>query len=256
MIYFFRNIRRQLASENRSLKYLRYAIGEILLVMIGILLALQVNNWNEQRKDREKGLIIINSLNDELKANKEYLIARKNDFSKNVAGCRKLLQLTGPNPPDLASQNFDSIVNAAFRSPVFNPESADFERIIGSEDFNLIRYDSLKTALRKYAVLMNILRELEYWRSGNAREFGESDLRGYNSATIINHGQMFDWVEFEGLEKSRFHYDSARSLSDPLFEKDITNILQIIHYIRNRTTDVLEQLDEVQDLIQKNYNLD
>lgn len=50
MIGFFRRIRKKLANENRFLQYSRYAIGEILLVMIGILLALQVNNWNEQRK--------------------------------------------------------------------------------------------------------------------------------------------------------------------------------------------------------------
>jgi uncharacterized membrane protein YgaE (UPF0421/DUF939 family) len=50
MIQFFRKIRQRLLSENRFTKYLFYAFGEIILVMIGILLALQVNNWNEQRK--------------------------------------------------------------------------------------------------------------------------------------------------------------------------------------------------------------
>jgi hypothetical protein len=50
MIKFFRKIRQQLLSQNRLGKYLLYAIGEILLVVIGILIALQINNWNEQRK--------------------------------------------------------------------------------------------------------------------------------------------------------------------------------------------------------------
>ena len=49
MIKFFRNIRKTLLNEGKTTKYLKYAIGEIILVMIGILLALQVNNWNEQR---------------------------------------------------------------------------------------------------------------------------------------------------------------------------------------------------------------
>jgi len=52
MINFSRKIRKQLADDNKPLKYLRYAIGEILLVMIGILLALQVNSWNHSRLDR------------------------------------------------------------------------------------------------------------------------------------------------------------------------------------------------------------
>ena len=54
MINFFRKIRKQLADQNKPLKYFSYAFGEIVLVMIGILLALQVNNWNEERKDQRR----------------------------------------------------------------------------------------------------------------------------------------------------------------------------------------------------------
>lgn len=51
MINFFKKIRQDLLMENKTGKYLKYAIGEILLVVIGILIALQANNWNEDRKD-------------------------------------------------------------------------------------------------------------------------------------------------------------------------------------------------------------
>ena len=54
MLKFFRRIRRKLIDEQNLKRYLIYAIGEILLVMIGILLALQVNNWNEQKKNKKK----------------------------------------------------------------------------------------------------------------------------------------------------------------------------------------------------------
>jgi len=52
MIRFFRTLRQRLLAENRFSKYLLYAVGEILLVVIGILIALQIDNWNEERKFR------------------------------------------------------------------------------------------------------------------------------------------------------------------------------------------------------------
>jgi len=69
MIPFFRRIRKQLAESNRPIQYFRYAIGEIFLVMIGILLALQVNNWNEKRHQRQKEKKILIELKRDLVSN-------------------------------------------------------------------------------------------------------------------------------------------------------------------------------------------
>jgi len=52
MIKFFRHIRKSLLMENKTSKYFKYAIGEIVLVVIGILIALQINNWNEESKNK------------------------------------------------------------------------------------------------------------------------------------------------------------------------------------------------------------
>ena len=62
MIKFFRKIRQQLLNEGKTVRYLKYAIGEIILVMIGILLALQVNNWNELRKKNALEIKILNEI--------------------------------------------------------------------------------------------------------------------------------------------------------------------------------------------------
>jgi hypothetical protein len=62
MIKFFRKIRQKLLSEGKTGKYLKYAIGEIVLVVIGILIALQINNWNENNKQREKEKVILENL--------------------------------------------------------------------------------------------------------------------------------------------------------------------------------------------------
>jgi len=55
MIKFFNKIRKQLLDENKTGRYFKYAIGEIILVMIGILLALQINNWNQKSSITKRG---------------------------------------------------------------------------------------------------------------------------------------------------------------------------------------------------------
>lgn len=62
MIPFFRKIRKRLADDNKPIKYLRYAIGEIILVVIGILIALQVNNWNEIRRSSAKYKVVLEQI--------------------------------------------------------------------------------------------------------------------------------------------------------------------------------------------------
>ena len=69
MIKFFRRIRQQLISQNRFSKYMLYAVGEIVLVVIGILIALSINNWNEEQKNRQKEIKSLAELKDNLERN-------------------------------------------------------------------------------------------------------------------------------------------------------------------------------------------
>ena len=63
----FKNLRKQLIGGEKSRKYMAYAIGEILLLVIGILIALQINNWNENRQNRNKEVILLSQLRQEYK---------------------------------------------------------------------------------------------------------------------------------------------------------------------------------------------
>ena len=67
MLRFFRQIRQRLLTDNKFSKYLLYALGEIMLVVIGILIALQINNWNEERKQNHLEIVYLNRLHNELK---------------------------------------------------------------------------------------------------------------------------------------------------------------------------------------------
>ena len=90
MIPIFRKIRKKMADDNRPLKYMRYAIGEIVLVVIGILIALQINNWNEKRKvniDEQNALL---NLKKDFEYNKIIIDSLiKSNLSKLNSLCKK-----------------------------------------------------------------------------------------------------------------------------------------------------------------------
>ena len=79
MIKFFRTIRKSLFMENKTSKYFKYAIGEIVLVIIGILIALQINNWNIENSNK--------------KIEKQLLISLKDDFTKTKINIEKTIEL-------------------------------------------------------------------------------------------------------------------------------------------------------------------
>ena len=85
MINFFRKTRKELATEKKTVKYLRYAIGEIFLVVIGILIALQVNNWNQDRMDRFREKEILAGLYHEF-------IAAKTELEADLRARNRYLQ--------------------------------------------------------------------------------------------------------------------------------------------------------------------
>ncbi len=124
MIKFFRKIRQTLIAENRFSKYLLYAIGEIMLVVIGILIALQINNWNEGRKldkrvqqnyhqiledlkrEKDYATFIIDKFEGQRKAYKEYLERFSATQITREAMLQELLQLNMEGYPINSNSSF------------------------------------------------------------------------------------------------------------------------------------------------------
>jgi hypothetical protein len=127
MLRFFRQIRQRLLSDNQFGKYLLYAIGEILLVVIGILIAFQVDNWNELRKEQQIELSLLEELRSDLKfskqdledvnrTNKEYLDAYyliynsiENDLAYNSALDTAFSYLDVWGQPYLSTMTYETI---------------------------------------------------------------------------------------------------------------------------------------------------
>lgn len=90
MIKLFRNIRKTLLNESKTTNYLKYALGEIILVVIGILIALQINNWNERRKQHQEMIVALESFTEDLQLDSLQLQREIKQLDSSLAETNKI----------------------------------------------------------------------------------------------------------------------------------------------------------------------
>ncbi|MBC6365645.1 DUF6090 family protein [Algoriphagus sp. AK58] len=105
MVTLLRKIRHQLLQENRFSRYLLYAIGEIFLVVIGILIALQINNWNEEKKARKYELKMLQELQSVLNRDREYFNSQINRLTEKEKSANRLIQAIEAKEENLDTLN-------------------------------------------------------------------------------------------------------------------------------------------------------
>jgi hypothetical protein len=171
MIKFFRKIRQRLLIENSPAvtteragsvsKYLVYAIGEILLVVIGILIALQINNWNEKRKESANELKFLSEL-------KSDFLFSQNDLNKNITkathlahNCDSLLALFRLPKDEVEPGRFFTYVRKLGGYSTFNPSNGALNNLISSGNLNIIKNDSLRTHLARWSGILEDVKEDE-----------------------------------------------------------------------------------------------
>ena len=96
MIKFFRHIRKTLLMENKTSKYFKYAIGEIILVVIGILIALQINNWNEQKDNEERIKTTLLQIQDDLLNDIQEIVPIELDYQNRALIINQFLNDSKP----------------------------------------------------------------------------------------------------------------------------------------------------------------
>lgn len=151
MITFFRRIRQQLFSENKFSKYLAYAIGEIVLVVIGILIALQINNWNQNRLNEQKEAQYYARLLEDVSEEKAILQAVMNYSLQVVYHAKKAVAVYENAPeahPNPVTNLVDMYQASQLQDP--NPASSTYKELIASGQINLLQNDRLKSALMRY----------------------------------------------------------------------------------------------------------
>ena len=179
MLRFFRTLRQSLLAENRVSRYLLYAVGEIVLVVIGILLALQINTWNQERQNRSEERKYLSRLEKDLQQDLLRIgVVRDNYETRLVLAMRILDSLPGSNGEYIrqwpwfqeATDNYSKNPHSDGRSKGedlfsiltiqhFAPQETTMQELLSSGKINLISDDSLKIQLQyHYPYLQGLAR--------------------------------------------------------------------------------------------------
>jgi len=147
MIKFFRKIRQNLLSEGKTGKYFKYALGEIILVVIGIVIALQINNWNEQRKDKIEEQGLLKQLQEDYQSN---LLQLEEKMATREIMLKSAIQLLNAFDEPVGVFRDSVIKNLADirNEPTFDPIK---NNLTSSENLRLISNNELRRLLSNWS---------------------------------------------------------------------------------------------------------
>ena len=141
MIHFFRKIRHNLIEKNNFKKYSIYAIGEILIVIIGILIAVGINNWNQNRLLKIEELKSLKSLHSEIRDN---LINFDSTYNLQLGRKEAVQQLLFTNLSNYNLSSLDTLFRETAQNYTYNPSLGIYNTMINSGKIELLTCDSLK----------------------------------------------------------------------------------------------------------------
>lgn len=174
MIKFFRKFRKKMITENKFSKYLLYAVGEIVLVVIGILIALQVNNWNQDRIAKKDADIFHERLKQDLLNEKIILQERISYYSKVQQHAKNVVNTLSKQPYSLDSQFLIDAYQASQQWMYRNLRDT-YDELISTGNIKLIVNKNLRKRIGLYYdetdVYINI-----WYKETNYRELARSNI--------------------------------------------------------------------------------
>jgi hypothetical protein len=203
--------------ENKTSKYLKYAIGEIVLVVIGILIALSINNWNEERKDAILEKKYLESIRNELEINIKTAISRKKFYDFQIENGEFMLKCLESNcGPDYTK--FVIALNHLGWQTRINYTKNVWNELYSTGNIGIIKNDSIKNNLVILYQDMNTVtdHEMQEWSKYN---FGYRRLVGdvLSPKFRIEFEQNLSPIEYKGepiiLENPEDIIEKLRNLS-------------------------------------------
>lgn len=248
MIHFFRRIRQKLITEGKLSKYLIYALGEIALVMIGILLALQVNNWNESRKGQIHENVVTLELAKELVQNHTYINGEIEYTEIRISALKELLTLTATVNPNITYGDFNKLYSLASGYQEFIPIDFTLKKILNNEDFEFTRSERLHNNILVYS--SHIAKAHEYY------QYNVDTYKEVNQPYLISTYTLrdFHWLP-EEIRGSRHSIDHLSLLQSRKFENLLANIYADVNgYLRYLIANISD-IQTIQIIIDEDYNL-
>ena len=174
MIPFFRRIRKQFADDNKPIKYMRYAIGEILLVVIGILIALQVNNWNIEGKNSEKEEYYLKSIKTSIQLSQKEL-NRVIEDAELISSCADTLfkLIAQNNLSSLKGLFLDSLLFSSLDYSLISLNDGGIQEILNTGSLDLIKDERIRVFLASWNDRMHQIRKFEGESQYLSRNFQE-----------------------------------------------------------------------------------
>ncbi|MBT8272398.1 MAG: hypothetical protein KJO77_01240 [Bacteroidia bacterium] len=150
MIKFFRKIRYDLMTQNKTSKYIKYAIGEIILVVIGILIALQINNWNERNKEGKLEAEYYCRLLEDVQQDKEQINALIRKSEERLTASNQAVRLLLQEDANKAEVGRQIALSIKAIYSDFKPNNSAFEDLKSGANLNLIKDKNVIKALNTY----------------------------------------------------------------------------------------------------------
>lgn len=241
MISVFRKIRKQLFSDRKISKYLFYALGEILLVVIGILIALQVNNWNEERKNTSLETQYTERIYSDLKTTRDRLERDLNWQRKNVELGRLILGSFKECSFDFEKR--DDIAKGLFNLGKFNSTllvNATLEELKTSGQLVIFKNKSLVSELiklqRSFDSSLAQIDIINGWAIDPVN-IVQSRIIYLNLHEDSGSTQDIKWEDIE------FDFDAA--CNDLEFKTAVSSLINYTHEMARRDRDLLESTDKL-----------
>ena len=243
MIKFFRKIRQNLLSENKFSKYLLYAIGEITLVMVGILLALQVNNWNELRIQRQKEIVNLLELKKGLESDLITEFIPGIDYynrKENAANKIKIIYNYTETIPNDSLLKYFRISFSGEWNFIFNV--ATFENL-KSTGIDIISNDSLRTKIS--SLFSNEYPEL-IARGDRVMRYYENHVRPVLQDNINLYNSELSKNDLENLKNNIQITNRTKSLY-----RQRSGLLKIAKGIKPKVESLINDIEEELERIEK-----